>query len=118
MRAYKASYYREHRDVMIAQSRRSQARRSQQDPERVRRIARDSFRAKRAEFVAQVRPLIEQLLHAGLTYAAIAEELHRRDLRTQDGHKWTALCVRYIIEPPNRYRRTEGAQAAEPRRDD
>lgn len=101
----KADYYRQHRDVMLEQAKRSQARRYQEDPERIRASNLAYYRRKRAEHQDRVRPIIESMRAAGSTWAAIANALHEADSWSYGGTRWTACSVRYVIEPPFRHRK-------------
>jgi DNA invertase Pin-like site-specific DNA recombinase len=55
------------------------------------------LKARTAEYHATVRPLIRELRQQGLTLAAIAQELNRRQLPTARGGLWYAGTVRNIL---------------------
>ena len=62
---------------------------------------------KADEFAARVGPMIEALRSSGLSFAAIAEQLNARQIRTARGGTWAAMSVKRVLE-----RQTNGSEAA------
>jgi DNA invertase Pin-like site-specific DNA recombinase len=68
---------------------------------------REALKANARRFAANVRPIIEEIMRAGVTsHNAIAAKLNERNVRTARGGVWTHVQVGAILHP------FEGASAA------
>jgi DNA invertase Pin-like site-specific DNA recombinase len=70
-------------------------------------LAHAALRANRRRFAANVRPIIEEIMRAGVTtHNAIAAKLNERNVKTARGGTWTHVQVGDILHP------FDGANAA------
>jgi DNA invertase Pin-like site-specific DNA recombinase len=70
-------------------------------------LAHAALRANRRRFAANVRPIIEEIMRAGVTsHNAIAVKLNERNVKTARGGTWTHVQVGAILHP------FDGASAA------
>ena len=64
------------------------------------KLAYAALRANRRRFAANVRPIIEEIMRAGVTsHNAIAQKLNERNVRTARGGTWTHVQVGAILHP-------------------
>lgn len=62
---------------------------------------------KAEAFAARVGPMIEAMRSSGLSFAAIAEQLNARQIRTARGGAWAGMSVKRVLD-----RQTNGSEAA------
>jgi DNA invertase Pin-like site-specific DNA recombinase len=63
-------------------------------------LAHAALRANRRRFAANVRPIIEEIMRAGVTgHNAIAAKLNERNVKTARGGTWTHVQVGAILHP-------------------
>ena len=64
------------------------------------KLAYAALRANRRRFAANVRPIIEEIMRAGVTsHNAIAAKLNERNVKTARGGTWTHMQVGAILHP-------------------
>ena len=67
-----------------------------------------ALRANRRRFAANVPPIIEEIMRAGVTsHNAIAQKLNERNVKTAHGGVWTHVQVGAILHPFELCRRRE-----------
>ena len=63
-------------------------------------LAHAALRANRRRFAANVRPIIEEIMRAGVTsHNQIAQKLNERNVKTARGGTWTHVQVGAILHP-------------------
>jgi DNA invertase Pin-like site-specific DNA recombinase len=62
-----------------------------------RELAAAAIKEKADRFAARVRPPIERMVHCGMTYAEIAQEMNEQHIPTARGGEWSATSVCRII---------------------
>ena len=61
---------------------------------------REALKANARRFAANIRPIIEEIMRAGVTsHNAIAAKLNERNVRTARGGEWTHVQVGAILHP-------------------
>ena len=64
------------------------------------KLAHAALRANRRRFASNVRPIIEEIMRAGVTsHNAIAAKLNERNVKTARGGIWTHVQVGAILHP-------------------
>jgi DNA invertase Pin-like site-specific DNA recombinase len=53
---------------------------------------------KAAEFAKRMRPMIQRMILAGLSYRAMANELNAMKVKTARGGEWHAMTVKNVVE--------------------
>jgi DNA invertase Pin-like site-specific DNA recombinase len=62
-----------------------------------REKAAAAIKEKADRFAARVRPPIERMVHCGMTYAEIAQEMNEQHIPTARGGEWSATSVCRIV---------------------
>lgn len=57
-----------------------------------------AIKARADAFAAKVRPMIAELRGEGLAFAAIADQLNARKVRTARGSTWTGMAVKRVLD--------------------
>jgi DNA invertase Pin-like site-specific DNA recombinase len=87
------------KDALAAAKKRGQ-RLGNPDIAEVAKIGRATASANARRFAANVRPIIEEIIRAGVTsHNAIAQKLNERNVRTARGGTWTHVQVGAILHP-------------------
>jgi DNA invertase Pin-like site-specific DNA recombinase len=64
------------------------------------KLGRAALKANARRFAANIRPIIEEIMRAGVTsHNAIAAKLNERNVRTARGGEWTHVQVGAILHP-------------------